>query len=221
MLRTHAGRERNPCAAGIAEFDAGIVSCLLGRSSRCAQATQVLDGAVVGTLEGGLVAVELGEVIGAFSVGEPGGGKGVSVARYLRGGLGFGTTAEDEAPERDFVPKAGRKEGNVSAKDAGLHGGQALEAPGGAHDAVHKFVFDWGSGLVCLVETVPEPEEGGGILLGKDRVGSEGAVPKGVEPDASFAGWGFGAGGLEGVAAIGVDAGGRGHGDTPQSGGRK
>ncbi len=62
------------------------------------------------------------------------------------------------------------------------------------------------------MEVFAQGGEGGPVFAGEHGVGGEGAVPESVEADSTLTFRGSGAGGLQGVAAVGGDAGWGGHG---------
>jgi len=180
-----------------------------GRSG--AEKLELVEGAVIGALEGVLIADQLGEGVSAAGIADPGQGDGVGGAGFVRRQRGFLIGAQHASLEgAEEVGIIGAQAG-VGTENARFHGGEALEAPRSEHHAIDQELFGLGGGPVEAAEPPAEPGEGGGILAGQEDIGGEGPMPKGIEANDGLTGRGPGAGGFEGVAAVGIDAGLRSH----------
>ncbi len=152
-------------------------------------ALELVEGAVEGALDAGLVAAE-----------------GVEDA-----GRGTGVPAEDVG-EFVFVGKADVAVFEVplavdeaEIEEAGFDGAAAGEAPLGHDDLVDEGGFEGAGGLEVIEEGVEEFVEGLVVFAADDGVIGSEAVFEGIGADGGLALGGFGAGAVLGVAAIGGD----------------
>jgi len=90
------------------------------------------------------------------------------------------------------------------AIDFGLGVGEAAETPGELGDAFGEIAFGGGFGLEGVLHFVAVHVVGEAVLGGENG-GAAHAVFEGVLGGSAFAGEGFGAGGLEGVGAVGEE----------------
>ncbi len=94
---------------------------------------------------------------------------------------------------------------HAMGREAGFDAGHAAERPVGPGHLAEADILELVGGLVGGAEAVEEGLEFGGVLDGEDGVAGGDAAGAAVIGDFGFAFGGTGAGGAEGVAAIGVD----------------
>jgi len=151
-------------------------------------ALQVVEGAVEGALVAGFVARQGGESVRATAI----------VLKYIGETVVGGEVAVVVVDIFGVVDQA-------QLEEAGFHGADAGEAPGGHDDLVDQEGFQGAGGLKLFLEGGLELVELLAVLDGNDGALGGEAVLGGVAAGGGLALGGFGAGGLEGVAAIGFD----------------
>jgi hypothetical protein len=83
--------------------------------------------------------------------------------------------------------------------------GEAAELPGGGDELAEEFLFEAGGGIDGFAELGFEPVEEGLLVWGDLEDGGGESVGAGVLGGGLFALGGAGAGGAEGIEAVGVD----------------
>ena len=166
---------------------------------------EVLHAAFDGALDGGFVADEAGEVVGALALFHESAGE--EIFRFV--GIGrvgvFPVAVHVEFVIRLPFSVEADQNGGFFAVDAGFEGKGAVEAPLGGGDALDDQFFAVADGAEVVVEILEEAEEGFGILAFEDEVFVAGeAVGEAVAAGGGFAFGGAGAGGFLGVAAVGI-----------------
>ena len=93
----------------------------------------------------------------------------------------------------------------LGGDNADLHRGQAIETPGGEHDAGNDEFLGWIGWFVVRAKGAAETLEFDRILAGQQRSERQIAMTERVGADDGFAGFRFGPSAVEGVAAVGFD----------------
>ena len=149
---------------------------------------EVLHAAFDGAFDGGFVAGEAGEVVGAFAILHEGAGE--EVVRFVRVGRErlFLALAYAQFVMLPLIPVDAVQDGGFFAVDAGFEGKGAVETPLGGGDALDGQFFAVADGAEVVVEVLEEAEEGFGILTFEDEVFVAGeAVGEAVAAGGGFA----------------------------------
>ena len=148
---------------------------------------EVLHAAFDGAFDGGFVAGEAGEVVGALALCHESAGE--EIFRFV--GIGrvgvFPVAFHVEFVIRLSFPVEADQNGGFLAVDAGFEGKGTVETPLGGGDAFDGQFFAVADGAEVVVEILEEAEEGFGILTFEDEVFVAGeAVGEAVRLEATL-----------------------------------
>jgi len=152
------------------------------------EAQKLMVGAEEGALGASFVAGQDGEGIGAAGVEAEDVGEALAVGDVL-----------------EFLVHAFGVFDQAEVEGTGFHAADAAKAPGGNDDLLDEEGFDGADGLVMLFVGLADDVELFPVFEGENGVLSGESMLEGIEPDGGLTLGGLGAGGFEGIGAVGVD----------------